>query len=110
MNAYPAIKHIHVVVTVLGLALGACATTAPRGELRQYACDDGTGFSADVSDNLVLILGPTGSVELPRDRRADELLYTNNLRTLILENDRARYVIGRRAWTDCRRIRITPLM
>lgn len=88
--------------------LAGCAGTPERGELRQYSCTDGTGFAAEVSENLLVILTPTGTVDLPRDRGADAPRYTNRIRTVILDGDQARYSVGG-TWRDCTRMRIAPL-
>lgn len=98
-----------LVLTALCLAaLAGCAGTPERGELRQYACTDGTSFAAEVSDNLLVILTPTGTVDLPLDRDTDARRYTNRIRTVILDGEQARYSVGG-TWRDCTRMRIAPL-
>lgn len=99
----PGLPRILLVMATAALLL-ACTTTPPRtSEVQQYSCDDGTGFTAEIEENVVSIHGPTGSVSLPRVRGADDTRYTNNLRTVILEDGSrlVRYRLGRRDWTEC---------
>ena len=91
-------------VALLAALLAACATTnAPRGEMRYYTCDDGSGFNAELLGRSVRLHTATGMIELPRARsEAPGTHYTNGLRSVVLLDDgTARHAIGRRAWAEC---------
>ncbi len=87
-------------------ALAACATWPDSGETREYRCDDGLTLRVEVTEVWVRVHTATGTVELARSGHdAGGALYTNGLRSLVLEADgSARHTIGRRAWADCERL------
>lgn len=92
-------------VAVLVMAAVGCAGYPDSGEMREYRCDDGSTMRVEVTDVWVRIHTVTGTVELARSRDGDRTLFTNGLRSLVLEPDgSARHTIGRRAWAECKRL------
>ncbi len=90
-----------VLIGLAALVLLGCANRPQTGEMRHYACDDGTSFSLEVAESWVRLHTVTGTIELPRDGQNLQL-YTNGLRSIILEADgKARHAVGRRAWAEC---------
>lgn len=88
-------------IAILTLFLLGCANREQTGEMRHYICDDRTSFSLELAESWVRLHTVTGTIELPRDRQNTQL-YTNGLRSIILEADGAiRHAVGRRAWAQC---------
>lgn len=93
------------VVPLIAMAvLAACATGPRTGEMGHYRCADGTAFSLEVANLWVRLHTVTGPIELPRESRR-QALYTNGLRTVIVDDDgTVRHAVRDRAFVECRQV------
>lgn len=93
-----------LVLGLVSLGLGACATAAPGGDRRvTYACDRGPGLTVVYTEGAARIEGADGqAIVLPQRPSGSGFWYETPTHSLRGKGDEVTYTVGRMVPMTCK--------